>query len=237
MKSAPLPDNEIDRLKALAEYEILDTLPEQVYDDITRIATEITGTPIALLNLIDKDRQWTKSWDGFQPGEAPREISFCAHAILEPDEVMVVEDARFDERFHDNPMTTGEPYVVFYAGVPIVDRGGHALGTLCVVDNRPRVLPENKLMALKALAKLINAHFELRKTRLDLERTQRALLKATQANTRPEAGVAPRAQGLIEQLESHLLTLRAGSLHREHAPHLTAMHQTMQELKAELEAS
>jgi GAF domain-containing protein len=236
MKVAPLPTNEFERLKALAEYEILDTLPEQVYDEITRIATELTGMPIALLNLIDQDRQWTKAWQGFQPSQAPRALSFCAHAILEPDEVMVVEDARYDERFHDNPMTVDAPHVVFYAGVPIVDGGGHALGTLCVVDHRPRTLPESKQQALSALAKLIHVHFELRKTRLELARSQQALVQATQANA-ARAGLAPRAQGLLEQLAAHLLTLRASSLQGEQTPQLRAMQQTLDELRTVLETA
>jgi GAF domain-containing protein len=165
MKAAPLPSNESERLKALEQYQILDTLPEEVYDDITKIASEICGTPIALLTLIDEKRQWFKSKQGFDVSETPREVSFCAHAIINPYETMVVEDARYDERFHDNPLTTdGENPVVFYAGVPIVNADGHALGSLCVIDSRPRELTDQKLMALQALAKLVNAHFELRKT-------------------------------------------------------------------------
>ena len=183
MKSAALPANEADRLKSLSEYQILDTLPEGVYDDITRIASEIVGTPIALLNIIDANRQWTKSRQGMEISEIPREHAFCAHTILNPDEVMVVEDARYDERFHDNPLTTGDPNIVFYAGVPIVNDGGYALGALCVIDSRPRTLPDNKLMALKALGKLVNVHFELRKTRLELERIHEELKKASKVKT------------------------------------------------------
>jgi len=175
LKPAPIPANEAERLKALASYQILDTLPEEVYDDITRLATEITGTPIALLNLVDEKRLWNKSHQGLAVGEIPREEAFCAHAILDPNEIMVVEDMRADERFHDLPSTLHEPYILFYAGVPIVDGDGHALGTLCILDNRPRSLPPNKLVALKALAKLVCVHFELRKTRLELERTRTEL--------------------------------------------------------------
>jgi GAF domain-containing protein len=179
MKSAPLPENESGRLKALAEYQILDSLPEEVYDDITRIASEIMGTPIALLNLVDKDRQWTKSNYGLDVTNTPRELSFCPHAILNPYDVMIVEDARYDERFHDNPLTTGAPKVIFYAGVPIVNEDGFAMGALCVIDSRPRTMPENKLMALQALAKSVQTHFELRKTKLELDRVHQEVRKTS----------------------------------------------------------
>lgn len=173
MKIPPLPHNESDRLRSLQEHKILDTLPEEVYDDITRIASEICGTPIALLSLVDEKRQWFKSIQGkLKTSETPREYSFCAHAIVNPDEVFIVPDARFDERFHDNPLTTGEPHVVFYAGVPVKDSEGRALGTLCVIDNRPRELPQEKLESLKALAKLVKAHFELRRTSFELEKSR-----------------------------------------------------------------
>ncbi|GEO05996.1 hypothetical protein AAE02nite_36600 [Adhaeribacter aerolatus] len=154
-----------------------------MYDDITKIASEICGTPIALLTLIDENRQWFKSKQGLHIEETPREYSFCAHAIINPDEPFIVPDARYDERFHDNPLTTGEPHVVFYAGVPVKDTAGHALGTLCVIDNRPRELSEQKLESLKALAKLVNAHFELRITTIDLEETALKLQKAHAIST------------------------------------------------------
>lgn len=169
MKKAPLPPNETERLKSLQQHKILDTLPEKVYDDITRIASEICGTPIALLTLIDENRQWFKSRDGFQDTEHPREISFCAHAILNPNETLVVPDARFDERFHDNPLTIKDPKVIFYAGVPIKDENNLALGTLCVIDSRPRELSEKTLEALKALGNLVTTHFNLRKLALEKE--------------------------------------------------------------------
>lgn len=175
MKSAPLPPDEEARLQSLQEHNLLDTLPEEVYDDVTRLASEICGTPIALLTLIDEKRQWFKSKQGLGVDETPREDSFCAHTILNPNEVFVVPDARYDERFHDNPLTTGDPHVVFYAGVPVKDADGHALGSLCVIDSRPRELTDEKLEALKALAKLVNTHFRLRKTTMDLEESNRKL--------------------------------------------------------------
>ena len=183
MMSAPLPPNESERLKSLLEHDLLDTLPEDVYDDITRLAAEITGTPIAAINLIAEDYQWSKSayhQDGESLGlhhylRTPRKYSFCAHTILNPNDTLVVPDARYDERFRDNPLTISDPHVIFYAGVPVKDAEGRALGSLCVIDSRPRELPEHKLESLKALAKLVNTHFQLRRTKIELEKTQQQI--------------------------------------------------------------
>jgi GAF domain-containing protein len=172
MKTAEIPTNELERLQSLNEHELLDTLPEDLYDDITRIATDLTGTPTSLITLVDKDRLWFKSKQGLDDLDVPRELSFSAHAILSSDEVFVVPDARNDERFFDNPYTTGISHIVFYAGVPIKDSKGNALGTLCVIDSRPREFTDQQLEALKALANLIKAYFELRKTKIDLEKAQ-----------------------------------------------------------------
>ena len=231
MTAAPLPANEAERLKALRDYQLLDTMPETVYDDITRIATEITGVPVALLTLLDSDRQWFKSKQGLEVSEIPREHSFCAHAILEPNEMMIVEDARYDERFHDNPLTTGDSHVVFYAGVPIVDIDDHALGTLCVIDSRPRNLTENKQMALKALAKLINVHFELRKTRMELERVQAESRQITQAKLLPGPVQGDEAQKLIEYILLKIDTLVNTNPRPDQSPHLTFLQDAVQSLK------
>lgn len=177
MKPAPLPPNEGSRLASLEELQILDTLPEEQYDDVTRIASEITGTPIALLTLIDENRQWFKSQHGFGLKETPRELSFCAHAILDTSDIFIVNDARYDERFHDNPLTLGESPVIFYAGVPVVDAIGNALGTICVIDNRPRELADHKIEALKALAKLVKALFEVRKVNFQMQKAQKEITK------------------------------------------------------------
>jgi GAF domain-containing protein len=175
MKPAPIPANEPERLQSLNEHELLDTLPEEVYDDITRLASEITGTPISLITLIDQDRQWFKSRHNYTVEESARQVSFCAHAILQSNEVMVVPDARYDERFHDNPLTLENPGVIFYAGVPLTDEKENALGTLCVIDHRPRELSEQQIESLKALAKLVKTHFELRKVKMDLDKAQEDL--------------------------------------------------------------
>jgi GAF domain-containing protein len=235
MKHAALPANETERLEALAQYQILDTVPEEVYDDITRIASEITGTPTALLNMIDSDRQWTKSRHGSNLQEIPRDNAFCAHSILNPDEVMVVEDARYDERFHDNPLTTGKPNIVFYAGVPIVNGEGYALGSLCVIDSRPRSLPDNKLMALKALGKLVNVHFELRKTKLELERIHDELKKVSKVKTTSSPALTDQTQELVETILSSVNTLVKNGPRPDQTSQLTYLKEAANALKAALE--
>lgn len=163
MISAPLPANEIERIAALLEYNLLDTMPEGDYDDITAIAADICNMPISLISIIDKERQWFKSKVGMAPLETHRDVAFCAHAILTPNDLFIIKDPTKDERFHDNPLVTGGPHVGFYAGVPLVNSRGNALGTLCVIDNKPNDLTEEQKQTLKALARQIVTYFEMRK--------------------------------------------------------------------------
>ena len=161
---APLPPDENERLQALHRYGVLDTLPEQDFDDITQLASHICGTPIALISLIDADRQWFKSSVGLTVSETPRDVSFCAHGILQKD-VFQVPDARNDERFSSNPFVTGEANIRFYAGAPLITSDGFALGTLCVVDQVPREqLSDDQRTALQALSRQVVAQLELRRT-------------------------------------------------------------------------
>lgn len=168
MKSAPFPDNEQQRLKLLQDLSILDTLEEQAYDDLTQLAAEICGTPIALVSLIDKDRQWFKSHHGLGARETPREVAFCAHAILD-DDIFIVEDASKDIRFHDNPLYTGNPHVKFYAGAPLVMNNNIRLGTLCVISDESRELTNAQQRSLKALARQVVSQLELRLRLKELE--------------------------------------------------------------------
>ncbi|WP_415916068.1 diguanylate cyclase [Xanthomonas arboricola] len=161
--AAQLPANEDERLAALQDYQLLDTAPEPVYDAFTSSAAELCGTPMALISLIDTQRQWFKSKLGMAPRETPRELSFCAHAILEPDQVMEVGDTHQDARFVGNALVTGEPQIRFYAGAPLLTSDGIALGTLCVLDRTPRRLSVAERDALQALARQVVDTIELRR--------------------------------------------------------------------------
>ena len=137
----------------LKSYDVLDTLPEQEFDDLVRIAAEICDTPIALISLVDDRRQWFKARLGLEAGETPRAVAFCHHAIQRPEEVMVVEDATRDDRFENNPLVTGHPDIRFYAGAPLTTRDGHCLGTICVIDTEARRLEQDARLALEALGR------------------------------------------------------------------------------------
>jgi len=168
MIPAPLPTNEEQRLEKLYELDIMDTLEEQAYDDITHLTAQICGVPIALISLIDRDRQFLKSHHGLDVNEVSRELGFCPHAILDND-LTVVEDATKDERFHDNPLVTGGPEVKFYAGAPLIMPGDLRVGTLCVVSTEPRTLTDDQAKTLETLARQVVSQLELRQTVKQLE--------------------------------------------------------------------
>lgn len=169
--TAPLPPNETTRLAALHRYRILDTPAEQSFDDFAFLASTLCGTPIALMTLVDTDRQWFKARVGLAATETPREHAFCAHAIL-GSEVMVIPDATADARFSQNPLVTSEPHIRFYAGAPLIDLEGNGLGTLCVIDRERRPLTADQSQTLQTLlqtlARQIISQLEFRRTASDL---------------------------------------------------------------------
>lgn len=166
------PADERERLQALRELNILDSLPEQEYDDITKLASGICNTPISLISIIDQDRQWFKSTYGLEINETPRDVAFCAHAINYPDDIMEVSNALEDKRFADNPLTLNEPFIRFYAGVPLISSEGYAFGALCVIDHEPRKLDDQQKDALRTLGKHVMALLELRKKNAELSQSR-----------------------------------------------------------------
>jgi len=172
--------NELDRIRALTSYDILDTLPEEEYDAITQLAALICQMPISLISLIDDHRQWFKSVHGLTVRQTPREYAFCAHAIQTPYEIMEVHDARADERFIDNPLVSGDPNVVFYAGMPLVDAHGYALGTLCVIDRKPGQLTVQQKEILKALGRQVVVQLQLHRSQALLQGANEQLLLLNQ---------------------------------------------------------
>ncbi len=163
MSAAPVLSNEAERLAALRSYEVLDTTCEAAFDNIAMMAAQMTGCPISLVSLIDGERQWFKSRIGLDATQTPRDIAFCAHAIATPDETFIVPDALEDTRFADNPLVQDGPAIRFYAGVPLVNPQGVALGTLCVIDQQPRELSPLQQQTLERLAESVMTTLELRR--------------------------------------------------------------------------
>lgn len=172
-------DTEKQRIQALRDYQILDTLPEADYDNLSYLAKQICNTPVALISLIDMNRQWFKSVQGLQIRETPRDISFCNHAIRRPGEVMIIPDAREDARFSSNPLVT-ERGVVFYTGAPLVSSQGVAIGTICVIDVKPRTLSEEQVKALRSLAAQVVNLLEWRKENTQLKELTKSLKKSNE---------------------------------------------------------
>jgi signal transduction histidine kinase len=235
--------HETDRLAALNRYAVLDTPAEPSFDDLTRLAAHICGTPMALISLLDEHRQWFKSRVGLEVTETPREIAFCSHAIQQ-DRIMVVPDASCDERFHDNPLVTGSPEIRFYAGVPLITADAQPLGTLCVLDRQARGLSPAQSEALQALARQVMSQLELRRhiAALNDAMTQ---VRATQAQlvaASRQAGMAEVATGVLHNVGNVLnsvnvsATLVAEKLKKSRCGSLVKVVTMLQEHEADLGA-
>ena len=180
MTTTSLSDNEADRLEALQQYEILDTAPETEFDSITRLASYICGTPICLVSLVDANRIWFKSRVGIEAPELPRDGAFCTHAIQQHD-IFVVPNALLDERFRDNPLVASSPALRFYAGAPLETTDGYTLGTLCVIDLKPRQLSEEQKLAFQLLANQVVYLMERRRYERELRRAHTAINRSNSA--------------------------------------------------------
>jgi GAF domain-containing protein len=206
----PVPKNEKQRLKVLWEYSVLDSVPEEVFDDLTELAARICEAPIALITLVDEDRQWFKSKVGVSINETSRDISFCAHAINQP-ELFIIPDATRDQRFAKNPLVTSDPKVRFYAGAPLVTPDGYALGTLCVIDKVPRELRPDQKQGLRILARHVVTQLELRRRSHELAnaRKDHAQIEAELTEVRGKLEKAQRQ--LNQQHRSSTATKRGRS--------------------------
>ena len=200
-----IPNQEKQRLKVLWQYEVLDTVPEEMFDDLTELAAGICEAPIALISLVDEDRQWFKSKVGVTLGETSRDVSFCAHAIQQ-EGIFIVPDATLDDRFANNPLVVSDPKIRFYAGAPLITPDGHALGTLCVIDKVPRVLRPEQQQALRVLARHVMTQLELRRHARELAEARRASADA--------AGALAKTLAEVTQLRRELKKFKRNGVRR-----------------------
>lgn len=198
---APIPEGDQERVDALRRLDVLDTLPEPAYDDIVALASHICGTPIALVSLVDADRQWFKARIGLDAQETHRDLAFCGHALLSPDDVMVVEDARLDTRFKESPLVLGAPFIRFYAGAPIITDTGIVLGTVCVIDTVVRTLTPPQRLALQALARQAAAFLQSR----EAARISQALAVNLEATVRERDAALDHAAIMAREIDHRVM--------------------------------
>ena len=227
MSKPAIPENEESRLKALKDFKILDTSANESFDDLTYLAATICGAPISLISLIDENRQWFKSKRGTDISESPRDYAFCAHAINEKG-VLHVGDATQDIRFSDNPLVAGEPGVRFYCGTPLVDDNGFSLGTLCVIDLKPRTLSDEQVKLLEALGRQVmgqmKLHAELERSKDSLKTSQRQeeLLRSYFDSSSLMMGVVELQNDTIVHISDNQATAQFFGIENQSTSHKTA---------------
>lgn len=214
MTSAPIPENEDQRLEKLQEYDILDTATEQDYDDIARLVTQICGTELSTISFVDRDRQWFKASVGIAEQETSRDVAFCAHTIL-GDELFTVEDAAADPRFDDNPLVTIDPQLRFYAGMPLITPDGYRLGALCAIDRSPRRLTPEQEEALHILARHVVDLLELRRSRRILEDQNRELRELSDLKSRLMSIIAHDVRSPMASISSLMSLFGSQELNEE----------------------
>lgn len=206
MLKAPISENEEARISELLEYAILDTPPEISLDEIVHIASYICQTPISLISIVDKERQWFKAKVGLNATQTERDISFCGHAI-QYDDIFIVENAELDERFKDNPLVTAEPRVVFYAGAPLITNKGFKIGTLCVIDHKPKSLNDEQKRILKSLSKMVIQSLEMNKILKKIHNEQKNLIFHAKM-----LSLGEMASGIAHEINNPLMII-TGKLH------------------------
>lgn len=203
MQKPTIPDNENERLNELRRLKILDSEQEKDFDELVELASIICGVPISLVTLIDAERQWFKSKKGLSTDSTPRDVSFCGHAIND-DEVFIIENAVADKRFYNNPLVTEDPNIRFYAGMPIKSENGYNLGTLCVIDSKPKKLNETQIKALKILGGQASKLIELRDKKLKLESINEKLESLNQLNSQITSIISHDLKGPINSMRAYL---------------------------------
>lgn len=222
MTVAATPANEPERLQELYRLELLDTPYETEFDELVQLASQICNTPMSLISLIDRDRQWFKARKGLEPPGTPRDVSFCAHAILGSG-CFVVNDTQDDDRFVDNPLVTGDPHLRFYAGVPLTTESGHNLGTICILDTVPRDLTRDQEQALTMLSGLAMKLFEGRIHNKLLHQKQKRLQELSQTQSRIISIVSHDVRNPLGSLRSMLDMMEAGLLDPEETAEMLAV--------------
>jgi signal transduction histidine kinase len=207
--------NEEERLLELYHYDLLDTADDEDYNDLVHLASQICNVPITLISLIDSGRQWFKSRIGLSVTETPREVSFCAHAIAGDYDVFEIEDATKDDRFHDNPLVTGDPNIKFYAGIPLITQKGHKLGTLCVIDSKPRQLDQQQQFALKVLADQVMKLAEQKLLTKYLNNTQKRMQQQSEMQNKILSIIAHDVRSPLVSLQGIIELSQEGILPEE----------------------